>query len=500
MADWFDWAALDEQAQPQTLLLRGAPTPQIANSSIGAINTNDEEERIGSMIRPLLSGMTGGTSLGGIQGNGASLSTSQKHPSAGQTLLRQKDLGLRNGSINDALLVQPLMLKSAQSQSQSPFPPAPTRQSESRKSGGSSSVTLDDFFEASNNASLDASAILGIGDSKERNIGDSGSAASSISEAAAKPSSAQNLTASSKKRKPADTGVCKSALDDQLIHFILRLHNDAGAVPNSDGFLPIHLACLHFPCNTRLIGIMLCTNPDVARRRVGAKEAAARRRRSSMSSVHSNLGENEREGGPPKRSRFLNGAGVYTGTSAGPEGEHPYDGCYPLHVALSNGAPLPVVRLLVRQAPDVLTRRNAAGAVPLTSAMKSGRCSDEVLLFLLGAGPATVKLSDSRMNSPLHHACMSRAGGRSGGGGGNTAGSSSSTSRHQCVSGPPSMAVLRSLVQAHPEGLLARNFNGKTPLDLAQCSGTRFGDEEISFLHEAAYGENADEVEEAPDV
>ena len=57
------------------------------------------------------------------------------------------------------------------------------------------------------------------------------------------------------------------------------------------------------------------------------------------------------------------------------------DGAYPLHIALSQSAPLEVVSILVLKAPSVLNMKNKCGKIPLDVAIES-QSSKDIINFL----------------------------------------------------------------------------------------------------------------------
>ena len=237
-----------------------------------------------------------------------------------------------------------------------------------------------------------------------------------------------------------------SAATKSNIQALLRLHASVGGKQaNAEGMYPIHIACRDYPTNARLIGTLLCTSPGVGRLIVGRGSSSA----SSLNSAESS-----------------------TDATASAMA-----GSYPIHIALAHSASLDVVGLLVRQNPELLIKGNGNNRVPLSIAF-SRRASLDVLVLLLGMNPNAAALPDSRNNYPLHLACARGTGG----------------------SGERlNLPLLKRLVEAYPVAVHKRNFNGKTPLDLAQAGGLA-DDDAISYLHEMAYMESDDTVIDAPDA
>ena len=245
-----------------------------------------------------------------------------------------------------------------------------------------------------------------------------------------------------------------SAATKSNIQALLRLHASVGGKQaNAEGMYPIHIACRDYPTNARLIGTLLCTSPGVGRLIVGrGSSGGAGALLSSLSSLNSEESSTDA-----------------TATAMA--------GSYPIHIALAHSASLDVVSLLVRQNPELLIKGDGNNRVPLSIAF-SRRASLDVLDLLLGMNPNAAALPDLRNNYPLHLAC--------------TRGTGGSGERFN-------LPLLKRLVEAYPAAVHKRNFNGKTPLDLAQAGGLA-DDDAISYLHEMAYMESDDAVIEAPDA
>ncbi len=236
-----------------------------------------------------------------------------------------------------------------------------------------------------------------------------------------------------------------SAATKSNIQALLRLHASVGGKqPNAEGMYPIHIACRDYPTIARLIGTLLCTSPGVGRLIVGRGSSSA---------------------------SLLNSAESLDATASAMAGS------YPIHIALAHSASLDVVGLLVRQNPELLIKGDGNNRVPLSIAF-SRRASPDVLDLLLGMNPNAAALPDLRNNYPLHLACARGTGG--------------SGERFN-------LSLLKRLVEAYPAAVHERNFNGKTPLDLAQAGGLA-DDDAISYLQEMAYHESDDAVIEAPDA
>lgn len=223
-------------------------------------------------------------------------------------------------------------------------------------------------------------------------------------------------------RGSIDAGNSMAAKSNINIQDLLRSHASIGGKqPNSEGMCPIHIACRDYPTNARLIGTMLCTSPGVGRLVIGRGSssvgAQVMNRRASLSSTNS---------GESSRSNSI-----------------VMEGSYPIHIALAYSANVDVVKLLVRQNPELLIKGDGTNRVPLSIAFSHGASLD-VLDLLLGMNPNAAAIPDLRNNFPLHLACARRMGG----GGGQI-----------------NLPLLKKLVEAFPAAVHKCNFNGKTPLE-----------------------------------
>jgi ankyrin repeat protein len=80
------------------------------------------------------------------------------------------------------------------------------------------------------------------------------------------------------------------------------------------------------------------------------------------------------------------------------------DGAYPLHIAIHSGASLPILELLIQQAPEVLTKTNKFGETPLHLALKKGSQNEPVVDFLLQSDTLATEARDDKGNLPIHNA------------------------------------------------------------------------------------------------
>jgi hypothetical protein len=131
---------------------------------------------------------------------------------------------------------------------------------------------------------------------------------------------------------------------------------------------------------------------------------------------------------------------------------------YPINVALSHGASMGVLRMLVEAGPDVLTQKdgiNGSGSLGIALAAK---CNLEMINLLMQANPNCALVADRRGNYPLHVA----------------------------VSQGMTLDIVRRVYLGYPKAQEMRNFHSDTPLDIAQRS-TRCPEEVINFLQSSAY-------------
>jgi ankyrin repeat protein len=114
------------------------------------------------------------------------------------------------------------------------------------------------------------------------------------------------------------------------------------------------------------------------------------------------------------------------------------DGAYPLHMAVSSGAPLGVIEMLIKDADDVLLMTNKYGETPLHLALMQD--DSEVVQVLIGYGPAALRIRDMKNGYlPIHTAAAAGL----------------------------SVNVAKCLIETWPESIHEKNAEGLTPLDIA---------------------------------
>ena len=128
---------------------------------------------------------------------------------------------------------------------------------------------------------------------------------------------------------------------------------------------------------------------------------------------------------------------------------------YPLHIAIHNRVNADVIKCLIRAAPSVLSIQDGPlRETPLFLLLKYSPDIELVDIMLL-ENPKSVLLKDRRDNTVLHIACQRGV----------------------------STAVLRHLCILYPKALNCTNFNGKTPLEIAQSqSANPFAEDTCNFL------------------
>lgn len=274
-------------------------------------------------------------------------------------------------------------------------------------------------------------------------------------------SSTTSETLFSPSKKGTKTRKHRSEASEMLLNTIVKSHLTRANLPDADGFLPIHNACRYFPENAVLLDMILRGNPDSIRMQVQSTTSDAA------------IGTEPARNAPAVKrlklsvnSEYSCCRPVFASTK-----ELKYEGAYPLHVALIHGAPIDVITLLTQAGPEVLSRTDGSGAVPLSLAFRVNASTD-ITEFLLASNSGAASSVDKRLNTPLHFACLSRPLGKK-----------------ACITSE----MLKKLVLAYSASIHFRNFDGKTPLDLVQ-SQAAFDDETIGYLHEMAYRD--DDVQE----
>jgi len=150
-------------------------------------------------------------------------------------------------------------------------------------------------------------------------------------------------------------------LEDSL-QVLLDSYLEAPYVFNDDGFLPIHLACIYYATNVKVVDIIMRANLN------GIVES------SKSPVVRSNTSHSN---------------------------TYKYVGTYPLHMAVMNGACLEVIQLLTFRNSCTLIKRDKTGNTPLSIAIKYN-AKIEVCNFSLAENDTLFTISDDKNNTPLN--------------------------------------------------------------------------------------------------
>jgi hypothetical protein len=128
---------------------------------------------------------------------------------------------------------------------------------------------------------------------------------------------------------------------------------------------------------------------------------------------------------------------------------------YPINMALEKDADTTVLKSLIDADKTVLARKDGLeqeGSLHIL--LKHQRNNTDAVDAILAANPSAVLVEDRHFDTPLHVACRSGA----------------------------SIDVIRHLWIMYPGALAKRNFQGLTPLDVAQTNGQMCSDEVAYFL------------------
>ena len=220
-----------------------------------------------------------------------------------------------------------------------------------------------------------------------------------------------------------------------LVSAILQLSKVGPRVPDRDGLLPVHLACLYCPNEKKLVGNILIDNPESATfivspppENVDAEGANANPQDVIMSLTSNALAAARKKANPSVMMSQLQGS-------------------YPLHIVLRSfggeKVTYEVVKLLALSGPGVLTTSDPFGCVPLSIALQN-KVGSQIIRYLLEQNKDSARVPDRDGNYPLHHACVSARGKKK-----------------------YSLAIIKLLTQSYPKALAKKNKEGKKPLDLA---------------------------------
>jgi hypothetical protein len=131
---------------------------------------------------------------------------------------------------------------------------------------------------------------------------------------------------------------------------------------------------------------------------------------------------------------------------------------YPVNVAMTHGASLEVLKMLVEAGPDVLIQKDGTDGSGSLGIALTTKCEMAVVTMLVQANPECVKVADRRGNYPLHVS----------------------------VNYGLPLDIVKRLYAMYPKALQMRNFHSETPLDIAQRS-TRCSEDVMNFLQSTAF-------------
>jgi hypothetical protein len=131
---------------------------------------------------------------------------------------------------------------------------------------------------------------------------------------------------------------------------------------------------------------------------------------------------------------------------------------YPINLAITHGASVEVIKMLIQAGPDVLVQKDGTDGSGSLGIALANNADIQVIEVLLQANPECVEVADRRGNYPLHVA----------------------------VSNGASFQIVKRLHSMYPMALQMRNFHSQTPLDIAQRS-TRCSEEVMNFLQTTAF-------------
>mmetsp|Transcript_30057 Transcript_30057/g.49666 ORF Transcript_30057/g.49666 Transcript_30057/m.49666 type:complete len:347 (-) Transcript_30057:200-1240(-) len=199
---------------------------------------------------------------------------------------------------------------------------------------------------------------------------------------------------------PLHIAVSNPVTSIELVQILVEACPQAASIANREGLMPLHAACRYSPSNEETICLLLETHQPAAKARIKMGDLVPRR----TPHTEFDLKDPDFEGAADRSSfgsidlRF-EALGVQT-----------RDGTYPLHMAVSNHAPLRVLDMLINSAPDVVHLTNKFGEAPLHLALRSRAIMDEVIELLLHSDEMAVVLEMPERrggNLPLHLAVQS---------------------------------------------------------------------------------------------
>lgn len=254
----------------------------------------------------------------------------------------------------------------------------------------------------------------------------------------------------------------------------------------TDGLIPIHKACAHFASDAAFITRMIQADPSCPNIPTKVSRNSKYRKRRSIDLIPSEHSSEE-------KIDFLVD-----------------DGQYALHIALCNNPSLEVIQVLLQASLGTLSIPDNQGMIPLSLALchynKTTRRKDmqAIIELMLRSNPKAALVADKKFNLPLHYACMissevmkkstiayspKKAPRRSS--------SDSITASSNLISELLELGVsssdeflekvIKKLIEHNPDAIHAVNFNGNTPLDIAQNRSGVVTDKIVNLLQEYAF-------------
>jgi hypothetical protein len=151
---------------------------------------------------------------------------------------------------------------------------------------------------------------------------------------------------------------------------------------------------------------------------------------------------------------------IISGSGGGKKAQNIYG--YPVNVAMTHGASMEVLKMLVEAGPDVLIQKDGTDGSGSLGIALTTKCEHmhmgAVVTLLVQANPECVKVADRRGNYPLHVS----------------------------VNYGLPLDIVKRLYAMYPKALQMRNFHSETPLDIAQRS-TRCSEDVMNFLQSTAF-------------
>lgn len=148
-----------------------------------------------------------------------------------------------------------------------------------------------------------------------------------------------------------------------------------------------------------------------------------------------------------------------TGWKLPTQNDHKYreapKGAYPVQIALKHGASLGVIQLLTETYSDILLKTDEFGHNSLHIALKQ-HLSIDFIHYIITCEPNTLNFTDDSFNYALHNSIRWRV----------------------------DVYTIKYLIAASPGTTQLRNFDGRTPIDLAYLFGCE--DESIKMLEESS--------------